>query len=96
MTDAFERAVLRQELARSERMTTHVAAGVRVHATVYVAVNVLLLAIWAFGSRDEPWFLFPLLGWGIGLAAHVSHYRTHLARDRRLRRAIEGAVPEEV
>ncbi|AGC78456.1 2TM domain-containing protein [Nonlabens dokdonensis] len=41
------------------------------HAIIYVVINILLIAVnyyhneWSF-----IWFIFPLLGWGIGLAAH--------------------------
>lgn len=41
-----------------------------VHLAVYVAVQVVLFAIWAIAGGGFPWFLFPLMGWGIGLVAH--------------------------
>jgi hypothetical protein len=41
-----------------------------VHLAVYVAVQVMLVGIWALTGAGFPWFLFPLLGWGVGLAAH--------------------------
>jgi hypothetical protein len=42
------------------------------HAAAYVAVNALLIAIWFISSRDAPfWPIWPLLGWGIGLAIHA-------------------------
>lgn len=44
----------------------------RIHLLVYVLVNALLWAIWFVGGADlrSPWPIFPLLGWGIGLAVH--------------------------
>jgi hypothetical protein len=41
-----------------------------VHVCVYLAVQLMLFAIWALVGGGFPWFLFPLLGWGVGLAAH--------------------------
>lgn len=41
----------------------------RVHLAVYIAVNTMLIAIWAFAGGFF-WPIFPILGWGIGLAAH--------------------------
>lgn len=38
------------------------------HATVYVAVNAVLLALSLASGRH--WALFPLLGWGLGLLFH--------------------------
>lgn len=37
---------------------------------MYVFVNALLIAINLATSRGAIWFYWPLLGWGIGLAAH--------------------------
>jgi adenylate cyclase len=40
------------------------------HVTVYVAVNLLLIAIWAITSRGYFWPIWPILGWGVGLGAN--------------------------
>lgn len=42
--------------------------GWYMHATVYVLVNLFLIALSASSGRH--WAVFPLAGWGIGLAAH--------------------------
>jgi hypothetical protein len=39
-----------------------------VHATVYLVVNTVLVALSLAGGRH--WALFPLLGWGLGLLFH--------------------------
>ncbi len=50
------------------------------HAMVYVAVNLLLIAIWALtepgyanhrhGQGSDFWPIWPILGWGAGLGLH--------------------------
>jgi hypothetical protein len=41
------------------------------HGLIYVAVNILLVVIWALTNPGGYfWPIWPLLGWGIGLAAH--------------------------
>ena len=41
------------------------------HLIVYVCVNIFLIIVWAFPAGGGfPWFLFPLVGWGIGLLFH--------------------------
>ena len=40
------------------------------HASVYLATNLTLFVIWAVVGGGYPWFVFPIMGWGIGLAAH--------------------------
>ena len=41
------------------------------HVGVYVFVNILLLLINLLTDPSSLWFYWPLLGWGIGLAAHA-------------------------
>jgi hypothetical protein len=41
------------------------------HLAIYIAVNIMLVLIWAFAADGGfPWFLFPLGGWGIGIICH--------------------------
>ncbi|RYF39399.1 MAG: 2TM domain-containing protein [Comamonadaceae bacterium] len=42
--------------------------GWYLHATVYLLVNLLLVALSVSSGRQ--WAVFPLLGWGLGLAVH--------------------------
>ena len=42
--------------------------GWYIHASVYIAVNVLLAVLSAISGRH--WAVFPGVGWGIGLAVH--------------------------
>lgn len=48
----------------------------RRHLAMYFIVNAFFWALWLFGKgRDHheglfPWPLYPMLGWGIGLAFH--------------------------
>ena len=40
------------------------------HLAIYVATNLSLVVIWALTGAGYPWFVFPILGWGIALVAH--------------------------
>lgn len=40
------------------------------HLSVYLAVNLMIFVIWVLAGGGFPWFLFPLMGWGIGVVAH--------------------------
>ncbi|AVO40205.1 2TM domain-containing protein [Simplicispira suum] len=44
--------------------------GWYIHALVFTLVNLGLFAISRYGFGDRPWSVFPLLGWGLGLALH--------------------------
>jgi hypothetical protein len=43
----------------------------RAHIFMYVTVNVALIVIWAVSGGDFFWPIFPILGWGVGLAANA-------------------------
>lgn len=47
----------------------------RGHLRSFVLVNLLLIAIWAATGAGYFWPVWPLLGWGIGIAAHASSAR---------------------
>jgi hypothetical protein len=64
--DDFARAAFREREARKILRRR----AFFLHLAVYVATNVSLVAIWALAGGGHPWFLYPILGWGIGLAAH--------------------------
>jgi hypothetical protein len=58
-----------QEIERLARKRAGAKMGWYIHATVYLAVNALLLLIASAGGH-RTWPLFPALGWGLGLAIH--------------------------
>jgi hypothetical protein len=63
-----EHASATRELERRARRNVGMRVGWIIHAMVYVAVNAGLVALSAQSSR--PWAVFPVLGWGLGLAIH--------------------------
>ncbi|MFN7152757.1 MAG: 2TM domain-containing protein [Acidovorax sp.] len=40
------------------------------HAAVFAVVNLVLFGMSRYGFGDRPWSVYPLLGWGLGLALH--------------------------
>ena len=46
----------------------------RSHLRVFVAVQVLLVAIWALTGMGYFWPVWPFLGWGIGVLAHAGAF----------------------
>ena len=59
-----------EEIDRLARKRAGAKLGWYFHAAVYVIVNLFVFAMsqYAFGNR--AWSVFPLLGWGLGLALH--------------------------
>lgn len=58
------------EIEQLARKRAGAKLGWYVHAAAFVVVNLAVFAMsrYAFGNR--PWSVFPLLGWGLGLALH--------------------------
>ncbi len=43
----------------------------RLHLTVYLLVNTMLIIIWAAAGAGYFWPIWPIGGWAIGLAVHA-------------------------
>ncbi len=81
---------LRQVALERERI------GFWMHFSAYVLVNVFLVALNAIYSPSVVWFIFVLIPWGIGIAAHFigAYYVAPLrARETELRGATGSGQP---
>ena len=60
------------------------------HLLAYVLVNLLINAIWLLTGAHFYWPMFPLLGWGIGIAFHVwDVYQPETPSEERIRREMQ-------
>jgi hypothetical protein len=62
----------RDALYRQARRRVLQLKGFYSHLAAYVAVNAGLVAINLLFTPGHLWFLWPLLGWGIGLLSHAA------------------------
>lgn len=64
--------------------------GFGIHLVVYLLVNALLVVIWLMTGRGYFWPIWPIAGWGIGLAAHcwMTYSRKPISEDD-IRREME-------
>ena len=60
------------ELRRLAQRRASAKIGFYKHLAVYLGVNALLLVINLATSPETLWFYWPLLGWGIAIAAHAA------------------------
>jgi len=69
MTDAMPQ-YSDEDIERIARRRAGAKLGWYIHVTVYVLVNLLMFGLsqYAFGHR--PWSVYPLVGWGVGVALH--------------------------
>jgi hypothetical protein len=61
------------EMALREREARRIARRqwFWLHFAVYVTVQVFLVIVWTLSDASYPWYIFPLFGWGIVVAAHA-------------------------
>ena len=60
-----------QELRRQAVKRLEDRRGLVAHTMAFVMVNLLLVAIWFATGAHFFWPVFPIFGWGIGLAFHA-------------------------
>lgn len=59
-----------QEIDQLARKRAGAKMGWYVHALVYLAVNLGMFAFSRYGFGHRNWSMYPVLGWGLGLALH--------------------------
>jgi 2TM domain len=59
-----------EDIDKLARRRAGAKLGWYIHASVYVCVNLFLLASSELGLGHRAWSVKPLLGWGLGLALH--------------------------
>jgi hypothetical protein len=81
-TEEYLQAEFDYSLAEARR-------GFKLHALIYALVNTGLITLnallWVFADVNFPWAIFPLIGWGIGLALHYYFGFRHADRPIRAR-----------
>jgi hypothetical protein len=41
------------------------------HVTMYLVANTAFVVLWAMTGAHYPWFIWPLIGWGMGIVGHT-------------------------
>ena len=71
MADA-ETAEPSADLRKQAREHLEKQRDFKTHVFIYLVVNTVLVAIWAIATPDSLfWPIFPILGWGIGVAGNA-------------------------
>ena len=72
MSDTHPLAPPDEDLRRVAITRIRKRRELQAHVIAYLAVNLFLNALWYFGVLHAfYWPVFPLFGWGIGLAFHI-------------------------
>jgi 2TM domain-containing protein len=66
----------------------------RIHLVTYVAVNALLVLVWAVTSSGYFWPIWPMAGWGIGVVLHgYTVYWGRSFTEAQIQREMESLGP---
>jgi hypothetical protein len=66
-------------------------SDLRAHLFAYVLVNAMLVGIWAVTGAEFFWPIFPILGWGIGVAFNIwDVYRVEAPTEDDIRHEMEA------
>jgi uncharacterized membrane protein len=69
-------------------------AEFKAHLLAYGLVNTFLVAIWAVTGAGYFWPVFPIFGWGIGVAFNAwDVYRRTVPTEEEIRREMESLRP---
>ncbi len=58
------------EIYRLAMLRVEEKKGFIVDLISYIVINTLLVVIWAVTWRGYPWFIWPMMGWGVGVVFH--------------------------
>jgi 2TM domain len=60
-----------QELREEAVLRLKKRRDFRTHLFIYATVNAMLVVVWAVTGAGFFWPVFPILGWGVGVAANA-------------------------
>jgi hypothetical protein len=59
-----------QDILRRAEKRVDAKLGFYIHLGVYILVNGMMVAVNLMTSPGTYWFIWPLIGWGVGLLFH--------------------------
>lgn len=62
------------DLRRIARHKINYRMGVKIHLGIFIIISVLLFLVNLIFTPSFWWFLFPTLGWLVGVAEHITAY----------------------
>lgn len=59
-----------EKLYEEARKIVEAKKGFYIHFIVYVIISVVIYLVWRFTWTGYRWYIWPILGWGVGVLFH--------------------------
>ncbi|MFH1150183.1 MAG: 2TM domain-containing protein [Actinomycetota bacterium] len=98
-TDQVE--LTEEEIQKQAKKRVDEKIGLLSHIATYVIINVFLFVVWGLTSNwsGYPWFVWVIVGWGIGLAFNIFFYfsgrKGQASRDRMMAKEMDRIRKEQ-
>lgn len=76
-----------KELYKTAKRRVIAKKGFKIHLVVYIAVSILLFVISKTGNQN--WWIYPVLGWGIGVVTHGVSLYSALGTSKEIQKELE-------
>ena len=84
----------KEETYQRARRRVEAKIGFYIHLAVYVGVNILLIIINLLTAPQHLWFIWPLMGWGVGIFFHGMS--TFFFTGRKFKELRDRMIEEEI
>ncbi|MBU1669897.1 MAG: 2TM domain-containing protein [Actinobacteria bacterium] len=99
-TDQME--LTEEEIQKQAKKRVDDKIGLLSHIAAYVIINTFIFFVWGITSNwdwGNPWFIWVLLGWGVGLAFNIFYYfsgrKGQAAKDRMMAKEMDRIRKEQ-
>ncbi|HXX35933.1 MAG TPA: 2TM domain-containing protein [Thermodesulfobacteriota bacterium] len=84
----------KDETYQRARKRVEAKIGFYIHLAVYIGVNILLIIINLLTSPQYLWFIWPVIGWGVGIFLHGT--ATFIFSGRKFKEVRDRMIEKEI
>ena len=88
----MSRHLSEEDLYREARKIVEAKKGFYVHFVIYLIVSAVIYIVYRLTWTGYPWFIWPILGWGVGVLFHFLGVFFFSRQSNWDKRAIEKEV----
>lgn len=82
-----------KELYKAAKKRVMAKKGFKIHLATFIAVSILLFIISYMNHQN--WWIYPVIGWGIGIVIHAVSLNSSLGSANEIEREMEALRKEK-